>query len=111
MNISSIDEMFYIVFNGIFALFMIWLGYKIKYGKKYGWIAGFNDYEENRKKTNQKYDMEKLGNLVGNSAFLYAGILILFTLFSINPFITYSVATTVLFSSILIFSKGIRKRK
>jgi hypothetical protein len=97
------------IFTILFALFMIWLGYKIKYEKEYGWIAGFNDYEENREKINQKYDMEKLGNLVGNSAFLYAGVLILLTLFSVNPFIIYGVATLVLFFNILIFSKRFKK--
>lgn len=111
MNNNPIDDLFYLVFNLVIAVFLIWLGYKIKYGKRYGWIAGFNDYEENREKIHQKYDLEKLGNIIGNSAFLYAGILILFTLLSVNPFITYSIATIVLFSNILIFSKGITKRK
>jgi len=109
MNITSSDDLFYLAFNIAFGLFMIWLGYKIKYEKKYGWIAGFNDYEENHEKINQKYDMEKLGNLVGNSAFLYAGVLIFLTLFSIHPFIIYVVATLVLFLNILIFSKRFKR--
>jgi len=105
------DDIFYLVFNIVFALLMIWLGYKIKYHQKYSWIAGFNDYGENQEKVNQNYNMERLGNIVGNSAFLYALILILFTLLSVNPFITYSVATFALISNILIFSRGIKKRK
>lgn len=91
------------------ALIFFLLGYLIKYKKKYYLIAGLNDYNPNNAEIRKKYNVEKIGNVVGNSAFICGITLITLTLFDVNLLLVYSIALIACFLNLLVFSKGFKK--
>lgn len=97
------------IINTIIALLFFLLGYLIKYKKKYDLIAGYSDYSPENEEINKKYNMKKLGNVVGNSAFIYGIVLILLTFFKINQVLIHSIALGLFLLNLALFSKGIRK--
>src|SRR5690606_6465128 len=98
-----------IIINSTIALIFFLLGYLIKYKKKYCLIAGLNDYNPNNAEIGKKYNVEKIGNVVGNSAFIYGITLITLTLFDVNLLLGYSIALIASFLNLLVFSKGFKK--
>ena len=99
-----------LIINSAIALIFFVLGYLIKYKKQYHLIAGFNDYNPNNAEVRKKYNMEKIGNVIGNSAFIYGAILIVLTLFDVNIILVYIISLIAFFLNILMFYKVFKKR-
>src|SRR5690554_1948876 len=97
------------IINSTVALIFFLFGYLIKYKKKYHLIAGLNDYNPNNTEIRKKYNVEKIGNVIGNSAFIYGIILITLTLFDVNQLLIHSIALIAFFLNLLVFSKGFKK--
>lgn|SRR5690554_1980919 len=99
-----------LIINIIFALLFFRLGYLIKYKKRYDLIAGFSDYKSDNEKLGEEYEVERIGNIIGNSAFIFGVILILLSLIkSIHPVLIYVFALTASALYILWFYKVFQK--
>ncbi|HLV23947.1 MAG TPA: DUF3784 domain-containing protein [Moheibacter sp.] len=99
-----------LIINFVVTLIFFLFGYLIKYKKKYELIAGFNDYSPNNAKIKKKYNMEKVGNVMGNSAFIYGITIIIFTLFDVNQMLVHSIALGAFFLNLVLFSKGFKNQ-
>lgn len=99
-----------LVFLNVFiSLLFIILGYLVKYKKKYNLIAGFSDYDK-EKNNLKEYNMKKIGNVVGNSLFIYALSLILLTIFQINYIWMHPISLVAMFGYTLIFCRNIKTK-
>lgn len=100
-----------LIINSAIALIFFCIRLLEKYKKQYHLIAGFNDYNPNNAEIRKKYNAEKIGNVMGNSAFIYSIIIIILTLFNINQMLVHSIALGAFFLNLAVFSKGIKKIK
>lgn len=99
-----------IIINSTVALIFFLFGYLIKYKKKYHLIAGLNDYNPKNPAIAKKYNVEKIGNVMGNSAFICGITMIILTVFDVNLVWIYLISLLVFFLNILIFYKWFKKR-
>lgn len=98
-----------VIINSVLTLLFFLIGYLIKYKKKYEFIAGLNDYNPNNEEIKKNYNVEKIGNVIGNSAFIYGITIIILTLLDVNMILVHLISLVAFFLNLLIFSKGFKK--
>ena len=89
-------------------LFMV-LGYFIKYKKKYQLIAGLNDYRPNNEKLKAAYDMQKIGNIMGNACFLYSFSCVLLMIFKVDFIWVHLISLSLFLLYLLVFMRNVKK--
>lgn len=98
-----------LIINSAIALIFFAFGYLIKYKKQYHLIAGLNDYNLENAEIRKKYNVEKIGNVIGNSAFIYGITMIVLTLFNVNIILVHLIPLIAFFLNILMFHKVFKK--
>lgn len=73
-----------IIIHLLIAFLIGLLGYLIKYKKMYQLIAGLNNYHPVKNDYSDKYNLQKVGNVMGNAYFLYVLAVILSLVLNID---------------------------
>ena len=86
-----------IIIHLLIAILIGLLGYLIKYKKMYQLIAGLNDYHPVKNDYSDKYDIQKVGNVIGDACFLYVLAVILSLVLNIDDIWIHLIATASMF--------------
>ena len=98
-----------IIFNLLIGSLIGFLGYLIKHKKMYQLIAGLNDYHPVKNNYKDLYNMQKVGNVLGNACFIYLFAVIISLILNVDNLWIHLVATASMLIYIGIYYKGIKK--
>ncbi|MDG4950949.1 DUF3784 domain-containing protein [Weeksellaceae bacterium KMM 9724] len=86
-----------IIIHLLIAFFIGLLGYLIKYKKMHQLIAGLNDYHPVKNDYSDKYNIQQVGNVMGNACFLYVLAIILSIVLNVDDIWIHLIATASMF--------------